>query len=162
MSWTYNNKEINSIDDMKPHIDGKPWGFVYMLTLVDKKTKKIKYQYIGKKNLYSITSKTATKKEFEANAKSYFQRKKMKNGTWKYYTTVIKESNWRDYLSSNLYIKKNSSKYDIVKEILLFSTNDSELTYLEAKEIICQGALETDHFLNDGVSIRRYGKKIIN
>lgn len=161
-NWTYNGQEIKGINDILPHIDGKPWGFVYMLTLVDKKTKKIKYQYIGKKNLYSITSKTATKKEFEANAKSYFKRKKMKNGTWKYYTTVIKESNWKEYLSSNKYIQANHSKYDILKEILLFSKDDMDLTYREAKEIICQGALESDYFLNDGVSIRRYGKKIIN
>ena len=147
---------------MKPHVlNGKPWGFVYLLTLYDKKTKEMKYQYIGKKNIYSVTSKTATKKEFEANPKSYFQRKKMKNGTWKYYTTVVKESNWRDYLSSNVYIKNNSSKYNIEREILIFSTNDSELTYLEAKEIICQGALECDNFLNNGVSIRRYANKII-
>lgn len=160
-NWTYNGQEIKGINDILPHIDGKPWGFVYMLTLVDKKTKKIKYQYIGKKNLYSITSKTATKKEFDSNPKSYFKRKKMKNGTWKYYTTVIKESNWKEYLSSNKYIQANHSKYDILKEILLFSTNDSELTYLEAKEIICNDALYDENFLNNGVSLRKFiGSKI--
>ena len=161
-NWLYKDKEIATIDDMKPHVDGKPWGFVYLLTLVDKKTKKVKFQYIGKKNLYSITSKVPSKKEFESRVKSSFQRKKMKNGRLKYYDTVIKESNWRDYTSSNTYIKENFNKYDVIKEIILFSTNDSDLTYQEAKEIICQGALESDHFLNDGVSIRRYGKKIIN
>lgn len=159
--WLYKKEEIKCIDDMKKH-EPKVWGFVYFLTLIDKKTKEEKYHYIGKKNVWSVTSKTATKKEFESNPKSYFKRKKMKNGTWKYYTTVVKESNWKTYLSSNLFIKKNSAKYDFKKEILMFSSNDGDLTYKEAKEIICQGALEDVMFLNDGVSLRRFGTKIIN
>lgn len=159
--WLYENKPIKSIEDMKKH-EPKVWGFVYFLTLIDKKTKQEVFHYIGKKNIYSVTSKTATKKEFEANAKSYFKRKKMKNGTWKYYTTVVKESNWKDYMSSNLHIKNNLDKYDFKKEILMFSTNDNDLTYKEAKEIICRGALEDVMFLNDGVSLRRFGAKIIN
>lgn len=161
MDWTYQGKPIKSIEDIKKH-EPKIWGFVYFLTLIDKKTKEEVYHYVGKKNIYSVTSKTATKKEFEAKAKSYFKRKKMKNGTWKYYTTVVKESNWKEYLSSNVYIKNNHTKYDIRKEILKFSTNDHDLTYREAKEIICQGALEDIKFLNDSVSIRRFGGKIIN
>lgn len=160
-NWIYQNKPITCIDDMKIY-EPKVWGFVYLLILYDKKTGEEKYRYVGKKNIYSVTSKTATKKEFENNPKSYFKRKKMKNGTWKYYRTVVKESNWKTYMSSNKYIKENFSKYNITKEILLLSTNDSDLTYKEAKEIICMGALEDDKYLNDAVSIRRYGKKLIN
>lgn len=159
-NWTYNKKEINSIEDMKTFIP-KVWGFVYHLTLINKKTKKIDYFYIGKKNVFSVTSKTATKKEFESNPRSYFQRKKMKNGTLKYYRTIIQESNWKDYMSSNNFIKINKEDYDIVREIICFSSNDSELSFLEAKEIICQGALENPSYLNDAVSVRRFGKKII-
>lgn len=159
--WTYGNNKIQCINDMKIH-EPKVWGFVYLLTLYDKVTNEIVHQYIGKKNIYSITSKTATKTEMKIRAKSDFKRKKMKNGTWKYYDTVIKESNWKNYLSSNLFIKENFSNFVIKREIICFSTNDSDLTYKEAKEIICQGALETPFFLNDGVSIRRFKGKLIN
>lgn len=156
-NWTYNKKEINSISDMQAFIP-KVWGFVYHLTLINKKTKKVEYFYIGKKNVYSIISKTATKKEFESNPKSYFQRKKMKNGTWKYYNTVIKESNWKEYTSSNNFIKDHKNDYDIVREIVCFCSSDSELTYLEAKEIICNDALENQSYLNYGVSLRKFIK----
>jgi hypothetical protein len=159
--WKYLNQEIKSIDDMKIN-EPKVWGFVYMLTLYNKQTGKLAYRYIGKKNIYSVTSKTATKTEMATMKKSEFKRTKMKNGTWKYYRTIVKESNWKDYISSNLFIKRNSGKYRIEREILLFSKNDNDLKYKEAKEIICQGALETEHFLNDGVSLRMFGKKIID
>lgn len=161
MDWTYKNKPIKSIEDMKKY-EPKIWGFVYFLTLIDKETKTGIYQYIGKKNVWSVTSKTATKKELETLGKSAFKRKKMKNKTWKYYTTVVKESNWKDYLSSNLFIKSDGHRFDIRKEILCFCNNDNDLTYKEAKEIICQGALEDVSFLNDAVSLRRFGTKIIN
>ena len=72
--WYYNGKEIDSIEEMKVH-EPKVWGFVYLLTLYDLENKKEVYKYIGKKNIYSVTSKTATKKEFESNPKSYFKRK---------------------------------------------------------------------------------------
>ena len=36
-----------------------------------------------------------------------------------------------------------------------------DLKYKEAKEIICQNALEDDNFLNDGVSIRKFKQRVI-
>ena len=160
-NWKYQDTDISSIDDIKLH-ESKPWGFVYLLTLYDLENKKEVYKYIGKKNIYSVTSKTATKKEFESNPKSYFKRKKMKDGSIKYYRTVIKESDWKKYTSSNIFIKNNKDNYIIKREIIKFSTNDADLKYQEAKEIVCSCALESDLFLNDGVSIRMFGKKIID
>jgi glutathione peroxidase-family protein len=148
-NWKYNNKEILSIDDMKVH-EPKVWGFVYLLSLYDSKGNLI-HQYIGKKNIYSKRKRNFGKKEI-ANKTD----KRKKN-----YEYVIKESDWKNYMSSNLYIKKNFSKFAIQKEIIHFCTNDYDLTYKEAKEIICQGALETPFFLNEGVSIRRYKGKVI-
>lgn len=159
--WIYQDKPIRSIEDMKVH-EPEVWGFVYYLTLFDKKTGKEVYHYIGKKNVWSVTSKTATKKELDLNGKGFYKKKKMKNRTWKYYTTVVAESNWKTYLSSNIFIRANLDNYDIEKKILMFSSNDGDLTYKEAKEIICQGALEDTMYLNDGVSLRRFGTKIIN
>lgn len=153
-NWKYNNIELNSIEEIKLH-EPKPWGFVYLLTLYDLKTNNLKYQYIGKKNLFSVRTKYLTKAEIDASKKYELKRKKVK-GVFKYYKTVINESDWKDYISSNLFIKKNLGRFRIEREILFFSTNDSELTYLEAKEIICNNALYDDTFLNNGVSLRKF------
>lgn len=157
--WVYNGQVIKSIEDIKK-IEPKVWGFVYILNLYDS-FGRLKYHYIGKKNIYSVTNKPATQKELATVPKSQLKKKKIKGG-WKYYRTIVKESNWKVYTSSNNFIKKNGSKFEIKREIICFSTNDSDLTYKEAKEIICQGALENNIFLNDGVSIRRFAGKLIN
>jgi hypothetical protein len=149
-NWHYRGKDILCINDMKVH-EPKVWGFVYLLSLYDKSGKLI-HQYIGKKNIYSKRKRNFGKKELDS----------LKDKRKKTYEYVIKESDWQKYLSSNLFIKKNSSNFAIQREIICFSTNDSDLTYKEAKEIICQGALENSFFLNDGVSIRRFKGKIID
>ena len=87
--------------------------------------------------------------------------KKIK-GVFKYYKTVISESDWKSYCSSNIFIKNNISKFKIEREITHLSTNDSDLTYQEAREIICNDALYDEIYLNNGVSLRRFANKIIN
>jgi hypothetical protein len=149
-NWIHNGHDITSIADMQRHCP-KVWGFVYKLVLYKKGTRTIEFEYIGKKNVYSKRKRVFGKKETEA-----LGDKRKKN-----YEHVIKESDWKKYISSNKFIKLNSAKFDISREILMFSTNDNDLTYQEAKEIICSGALEDCRFLNDGVSIRRFGKKIV-
>ncbi|MDR1018998.1 MAG: hypothetical protein LBM02_09910 [Lachnospiraceae bacterium] len=149
--WTYLNKPVLSIDDMQD-VEPKVWGFVYHLTLYDKKTNKVEYYYIGKKNIFSKRKRNFGKKELSLHTD---KRKKK-------YEYIIKESDWKTYMSSNKFIKDNINKYNIKREILSFSTNDMDLSFQEAKEIMCQGALESDKYLNDGVSIRRFGNKIIN
>lgn len=148
--WYYNGKEIDSIEDMKVH-EPKVWGFVYLMSLYDIKTVELKYQYIGKKNIYSKRKRSFGKKEVAS----------MKDKRGKKYEYVIKESDWKTYLSSNSFIKDNVNKYKIKREILMFSTNDMDLKYKEAKEIICRDALEMDLFLNDGFSLRMFGKKVM-
>jgi len=148
--WYYNDKEIDSIEEMKVH-EPKVWGFVYLMSLYDIKTGELKYQYIGKKNIYSKRKRSFGKKEVAS----------MKDKRGKKYEYVIKESDWKTYLSSNSFIKDNANKYKIKREILMFSTNDMDLKYKEAKEIICRDALEIDLFLNDGFSLRMFGKKVM-
>lgn len=157
-NWKYQDSDINSIDDIKLH-ESKPWGFVYLLTLYDLKTNSLKYQYIGKKNLYSVRTKYLTQSEIKLSKKSELRRKKVK-GVFKYYKMVVTESDWKTYTSSNLFIKKNSGRFRIEREILIFSTNDSDLSYREAKEILCSGSLENEIYLNNGISIRRFANKI--
>ena len=41
-NWTYQNKEILSISDMQT-FEPKVWGFVYHLTLINKKTKNVDF-----------------------------------------------------------------------------------------------------------------------
>lgn len=148
--WKYKNKIISEINDMKKY-EPNVWGFVYMMTLRDKKSNEIKYQYIGKKNIYSKRKRNFGKKEIL----------QMKDKRSKKYEYVISESNWKSYISSNNFIKTNYNSFNISREIILFSTNDMDLKYKEAKEIICQNALEDDNFLNEGVSIRKFKQRVI-
>ena len=150
LNWKYQGYNINSIADMQKHCP-KVWGFVYKMTLRKKGTSHIEFEYIGKKNVYTKRKRNFGKKEVAA----------LKDKRKKTYEHVIKEGDWKTYISSNKFIKDNSSKYDIHREILLFCTNDNDLTYQEAKSIICSDALENPKFLNDGVSIRRFGKKLL-
>ena len=146
-NWTYQNKEILSISDMQT-FEPKVWGFVYHLTLINKKTKNVDFYYIGKKNIYNKRKRNFGKKEISV----------IKDKRKKTYEYVIRESDWKNYTSSNKFIKENLNKYDIIREIICFSTNDSDLTYKEAKEIICQNALDSSDYLNEGVKITRYRK----
>ena len=148
--WKYKNKIISEINDMKKY-EPNIWGFVYMMTLCDKKSNEIKYQYIGKKNIYSKRKRNFGKKEIL----------QMKDKRSKKYEYIISESNWKSYISSNKFIKTNYNSFNISREIILFSTNDMDLKYKEAKEIICQNALEDDNFLNDGVSIRKFKQRVV-
>ena len=148
--WKYKNKIISEINDMKKY-EPNVWGFVYMMTLRDKKSNEIKYQYIGKKNIYSKRKRNFGKKEVL----------QMKDKRSKKYEYVISESNWKSYISSNNFIKTNYNSFNISREIILFSTNDMDLKYKEAKEIICQNALEDNNFLNEGVSIRKFKQRVI-
>lgn len=152
--WTYKRQIIDSIKDIDKFCKDA-FGFVYLLTVCDKRSDEILHYYIGKKNLYSTTSKTATKKQLAEFPKSYFRRKKMKDGSLKYYLKNTLESNWKIYHSSNKFIENNINNFKIKREILIFANSDSELSWLEAKEIICTDALFDSKYLNNNVSIKR-------
>lgn len=149
-NWKYNHTDIMSISDMQA-FEPKVWGFVYHLSMCDKMTGELKYEYIGKKNIYTKRKRKFGKKETAA----------LKDKRSKRYEYVIKESDWKSYVSSNKFIKKNNSKFNIDRTILMFCTNDMDLSFQEAKHIMCSGALESESYLNDGISIRRYGRKVI-
>lgn len=161
-NWEYNGKEITSIQDIHKYAP-KAWGFVYHFKLFDLKTRKQVYEYIGKKNLYSITNPKITEAEYKLLKKKGYKvsKERRKTGGWIYRKNIIKESNWKTYTSSNKYIKENKNKYIIKREILLFCDNDYDLKYQEAKFILCSGALETDSSLNNGFSLRLFGNKMI-
>ena len=106
-------------------------GFVYLI-----KVKDSPYYYYGKKNLTSTRGRGKNKK-----------------------TT---ESTWRNYESSSKELKemiKNGAK--IEKQILEFAYTKSELSLLETKYIICQGALEDINSLNRWVYCKIYQKYLV-
>lgn len=158
--WLYKNQVINCIEDIEKFASDA-FGFVYLLTVCDRRSDDVLYYYIGKKNLYSTTSKTATQKQLKEFPKSHFRRKRMKDGSLKYYLKNTNESNWKEYHSSNDFIKNNLNNYKVKREILIFANSDSELSWLEAKEIICQDALHDRMFLNNNVQIKRIIKREI-
>ena len=61
-NWTFKGKTVKNIEDMQIH-EPKVWGFVYLMSLYDIKTGELKYQYIGKKNIYSKRKRSFGKKE---------------------------------------------------------------------------------------------------
>lgn len=158
--WYYKNQPIKCIEDMEKFSPGA-FGFVYQLTVCDKRSGEPLYFYIGKKNIYSTTSKTATQKQLKEFPKSYFRRKKMKDGSLKYYLKNTNESNWKEYHSSNDFIKNNLNNFAVKREILIFAKSDSELSWLEAKEIICSDSLYDKKYLNNNVQIKRIIKREI-
>jgi hypothetical protein len=143
--WTYKGKPITSISEMQKLLP-KVIGFVYRLTLKDKKTGEVKFLYIGKKNLYTKRKRNFGKKETAA----------LKDKRRKTYEHVIKESNWATYYSSSKLVKQYVGKLDIDREIIKFCDTDADLTYQEAKEIMCNDAVIHPKYLNESVKITRY------
>lgn len=158
-NWKYLDKEINSLEDF-PKINGKlPHGFVYELKLYTK-TGKLKYIYVGKKNLINIRNVKASKKDLKTISLRSMKRKNTRNGPV-YYRRSERESDWKNYHSSNDFIKKNLSKFIIERTILRLCETDGELSYREAQEIICRDAMDDPLYLNNGVSIRRFATKVL-
>lgn len=161
MNWTYRNEKVNSIKD----VPKGAIGFVYLLTVDVEGTE---CYYIGQKRFFSVTNPEVSYSKYLSAKRSGKEvlktknKKKSKKGkvVWRYkLKNVSKESNWKTYESSSKSI--GYDKYKIVKkEILDYCYTELELKYKEAKEIICQGALETERFLNKGVSLRMFGNYI--
>lgn len=61
-NWIYQGHDIHSITDMQRHCP-KVWGFVYKLTLRDKKSGTVAFEYIGKKNVYTKRKRAFGKKK---------------------------------------------------------------------------------------------------
>lgn len=131
MKWLYKDSNIDTLPT------DNPIGFVYKITYeLDDET----FVYYGKKNVLSETKKYLTKKEM-ANVTD----KRLKN-----YKMVVKENNWRQYAGS--------CNHDILqkcimveKEILQFAYTKIELTYLEAKLLFINEALEDKYCLNSNI-----------
>ena len=125
-------------------------GFAYKITNLE--TGKF---YIGKKQLYSTTSKTLTKKEIlEWNKPGRVPKKKK----------ITKESDWKTYYGSNDVLKKdvNELGHDkFSREILKLCYKKKQLTYYEEYYQYTLEVLKNDTY-NSNIAGRFYRSDLID
>jgi len=131
MSWTYRGNYITELSDMP---EGTI-GFIYKIT-----NGETNEYYIGKKNVLSVTKRKFGKKEI-----AQLTDKRIKH--WEY---VTKESDWKNYRSSNSVVKMWEG--DRIKlEILRFCKSKKSLTYYELQEQFAHDVLGDSNALNDNL-----------
>ena len=157
MTWTYNGQPITELKDMP---EGT-FGFIYKIT-----NGKTGQYYIGKKQVVSVRKRNFGKKEIAA-----LEDKRMKK-----YEMVQKESDWKDYRSSNLDVKmwfisneaalKEDRRDDINDKlelrILRFCSNKKSLTYYELQEQFSHDVLGDESSLNDNLLGKFFRKDLEN
>lgn len=145
VNWVHGYREITD----KSQMPEKTFGFVYQITIeLDGE----EHHYIGQKKLISVRKKKMGKKEIEA-----LPDKRLKK-----YHIIENEMPWQSYLGSNkplldLVKEFGEKKLKLRKEILEYCFSELELKYKEAKRIICEGALESDKYFNDNISLKQIG-----
>lgn len=136
MSWKYNGNYITELEDMPNTV----FGFIYKIT----NTETGEY-YIGKKQVISVRKRNFGKKEIAA-----LEDKRVKK-----YEMVTKESDWKEYRSSNSKVKKwfenEETKSHCDLEILRFCSNKKSLTYYELQEQFAHDVLGDELALNDNL-----------
>jgi len=125
-AWIYQG------DEWEPNPDEPYESFVYLITDLENG-----WWYIGKKNFYTNRTLPPLKG----------QKKKRK---------VKKESDWRDYYSSNETISglAQSTPDRFKREILRLCITQAEASYYEAKEQFGREVLEVDNCYNGFIMIR--------
>lgn len=121
-TWTFGGKLITELSDMPEDVI----GFIYKIQ--NKFTGEF---YIGRKSLYSHRKLPPLKG---------FKRKRK----------VVKETNWKDYQSSNSEVKKWEHD-SISKSILRFCKTKKAMTYYELEEQIKHNALGNTACKNDNI-----------
>lgn len=153
MNWLYNGIEVS--EDMVP--DGAI-GFVYMITHIPTGN-----FYIGKKNLGTIRNVKIGKRELE---KIKQQRKEDKKpGPAPKKKTIRKESDWKNYYSSNDWIQEqvNSGKSsEFKREIIEFSFSSKNLSYLETYYQFKYDVLTHEKSINNNILGKYFRKDTIN
>tara|TARA_B110000902_G_C14012147_1_gene476898 strand:- start:117 stop:557 length:441 start_codon:yes stop_codon:yes gene_type:complete len=135
MNWTYQSKEVTSISDLPEDV----MGFVYVIEYEDGT------YYFGQKNMFKSMTLNALKNG--ETREGAVRVGKNKGGKRVYFDLVTKESNWLTYEGSSEATK------DLVitdKTILDVAYSKRSLTYLEAKRLFIEEALEDEqcHNLN--------------
>lgn len=155
MTWTYNGRCITELSDMP---EGT-FGFIYKIT-----NGKTNQYYIGKKQVVSIRKRKFGKREIAA-----LEDKRMKK-----YEMVQKESNWKDYRSSNPTVQLWFHENELLREqgkqgindqlelkILRFCSNKKSLTYYELQEQFYHDVLADEYSLNDNLLGKFFRKDLL-
>lgn len=133
MSWIFNGKPYKEIHNSIVK------GFIYLITFTDPKDGKV-YKYIGKKQFYATKTVKKSAKQLSLMTD--------KRGSKK--NTIVKESDWIKYQSSNELLKRQDPK-NLKKEILEFCDSLTCLTYKEVKAQFVHGVLESPEWLNANI-----------
>jgi hypothetical protein len=144
VNWTYNNKEITSIEQF-------PEGAIGIIYRIDNLTNG-RY-YFGRKTCISKRKKklTIAEKKLEEN----------KRKTFKY--EVSETSGWKSYKGSNKPLLSDIAKGDkFKKEIIQFCFSKAEMTFYETRAIICSTCLLSEDCYNDWVSCKVYKSHLMN
>src|SRR6056300_2098892 len=126
MSWMYQGKPVESIDDEYE-------GFVYLITNL-----KTNQKYVGKKLAKFKTTKPPLKGKKN-------KRRGYKESDWREY--------WgsSDRLNEDV---KNLGEENFTREILYFCKSRAEMSYIEAREQFDRRVLETDEYYNGIINVR--------
>ena len=133
MKWTYQNTEIETVDQMP---EGTI-GFIYKIT-----NEETGEYYIGKKSIYQRRTLPPLK--------GYKRKRK-----------VIKESKWQQYRSSNDTVKEWNEEH-IKLEILRFCKSKKSLTYYELQEQFSHDVLTDPLAKNDNLLGKFYKRDLEN
>jgi len=123
-TWTYRNKEINSIEDFP----SSTVGFVYLI-LFDNG-----YYYLGRKVLF------------------FNKKRKVKNKKRKVRYTI--ESDWKKYVGSSKKVKsltKENKLKPVKRTILKVCKSLSDLTYYETKYLFQKDAIKKPNYYNENI-----------
>jgi hypothetical protein len=142
IKWLWEGNHIKDAD-----IPENAVGFIYMIQHIPTG----KY-YIGKKSLYSIRNLKIGKRELQRIK----EERKLEGirGSLPKKKQVKKESDWRDYMSSNQWIKEQVSEgneLDFKKKILQFCNSTKALTYYELHWQFKYNVLADENSLNDNL-----------
>jgi len=127
--WQYQNQPIENLEQIPENV----LGFIYRITnLIDNRI------YIGRKALSSNRKATLTKKEklLPENKRKRFKR-------------VIKETDWKEYWGSSDELKSDIErlgKVNFKREILLFCTTKSDVSFFELHYQIKEDVLFTNSY----------------
>mgnify|MGYP003655413943 FL=1 len=135
IDWKYQGKIISSTDDF-PNKEAVI-GFVYLVQNV------YDYWYIGKKSIWSHTTKPPLK--------GFKRRRKF-----------TKESDWATYKSSNKSVKDWESWEFKSRIIIDFAYSKKHLTYLECHAQFSMNCLTNDMCLNDNILGKFYSGDLVN
>ena len=126
MQWTYEGKQIDSIDDEYE-------GFVYLITNLTTGQK-----YVGKKLAKFKTTKPPLKGKKN-------KRRGYKESDWKDY--------WGSSDRLQTDVDKLGPEH-FTREILYFCKSRAEMSYIEAREQFDRRVLETDEYYNGIINVR--------